>query len=67
MEQGILKRVEVSSWATPIVPVLKRNGSMRICGDFSVIVNPCIVVDEYPLPTHDKLFAKMRVVTYFRK
>jgi len=34
MEQaGILKRVEASSWATPIVPVLKGDGSMRICGD----------------------------------
>lgn len=42
---------------------------MRICGDFSVTVNPCIVVDEHPLPTHDELFAKMaaKIVTYFRK
>lgn len=67
VQAGILNPVEASKWATPIVPVLKRDGSIRICGDFSVTVNPCIVVDEHPLPTHDELFAKMAGCRYFSK
>ena len=30
-KDGILSKVEYSEWATPIVPVVKRNGSVRVC------------------------------------
>ena len=29
---GITSPVEFTEWATPIVPVVKSNGSVRICG-----------------------------------
>jgi len=31
-------------WGTQIVPVLKSNGEVWICGDFSVTLNPCLEV-----------------------
>lgn len=67
VEAGILEKVESSRWATPIVPVLKKNGDVRICGDFSVTVNPALIVDEHPLPTIEELFMSMSGGTIFSK
>ena len=39
---GVIERVEYSDWATPIVPVLKASGQVRICGDYKVTANQAI-------------------------
>jgi len=33
-KRRVLKKVEVSEWATAVVPVVKPNGSIRLCGDY---------------------------------
>lgn len=64
---GVLKPVDYSCWATPIVPVIKKSGSVRICGDFKVTINPVLKVDHFPLPKIDDLFARLQGGAIFSK
>ncbi|RVE40466.1 hypothetical protein evm_014884 [Chilo suppressalis] len=59
VQLGVLEKVDYSEYATPILPVLKANGEVRLCGDFKVTVNKQLVVDEHPLPTPEELFADL--------
>ena len=64
---GIITKVTWSDWATPIVPVIKKDGSVRLCGDFKVSVNPQLKVDQYPLPKIDDIFASLAGGKHFSK
>ena len=64
---GIISPVQFSKWAAPIVPVLKQNGSVRICGDYKVTVNQVCPSDSYPLPRVDELLANLSGGKYFSK
>ena len=44
-KEGILSKVEYSKWATTIVPVVKRNGSVCVCGDFKVSIYPILLTE----------------------
>ena len=56
VEAGILEKVLKSEWASPIVAVPKRDGTLHICGDFKKTVNPFLCVDQHPLPNPEDLF-----------
>ena len=64
---GVITPVQFSDWAAPIVPVVKSDGNIRICGDYSVTVNAVSKVDSYPLPKVDDLFTAMSGGKLFSK
>ena len=66
-KEGVLKKVESSDWATPIVPVFKPDGTVRICGDFKLTLNQYLDVPEYPMPTPEELFTKLNGGDKFTK
>ena len=57
--EGILTKVEWSEWATPIVPVPKKDGSVRLCGDYKITVNPELQEEQYSLPHIEDIFANL--------
>ena len=65
--QGVVKKVERSDWASPIVCVPKKDGSLRIFGDFKVSINRVLLDNPYPLPDTEDVFATLGSGTVFSK
>ena len=64
---GIISPVKTAKWATPIVPVVKKDGTIRICGDFKSTVNQATHIETYPLPRVEELFSNLAGGKYFSK
>ena len=67
VEQGVLKKLDYSDWAAPIVPVRKASGGLRICGDYSVALNKSLRVPEHPMPNIEELLTKLNGGVFFTK
>ena len=55
-----------SEWAAPVVPIVKQDGSVRLCGDYKLTINRAAVVERYPLPRIEDMLsclAKGKVFT----
>ncbi|KAG7310777.1 hypothetical protein JYU34_003593 [Plutella xylostella] len=59
LASGVIEPVESSDWATPLVIANKPDGSLRICADYKVTLNPYLAVDKYPVPKIEDLFTNL--------
>ncbi|XP_031553785.1 uncharacterized protein K02A2.6-like [Actinia tenebrosa] len=57
--EGVIVGVNYSEWAAPIVTPVKKDSSVRVCGDFKVTINPQLEIDEYPLPRIEDIYANL--------
>ena len=69
INQGILEHVPKggSNWASPIVVLKKKDGDLRICGDYKVGVNHKICADSYPIPNVETILHALAGSKYFTK
>ena len=56
---GVIKPVRFSDWAAPIVPIPKKDGRVRICGDYKVTINRAARLEKYCIPRIEKLFTSL--------
>lgn len=67
VDSGMLRKIDFSEWGTPLVPVLKKNGDLRICADYKITVNPHIKDFQFSLPLIEDLFAALNGGELFSK
>ena len=65
--EGIIEPVQFADWAAPVVPVMKANKKIRLCGDFKQTVNQASKLDRYPIPRIEDLFAQLAGGKLFTK
>ena len=58
-KEGTISPVDFSEWATPMVPILKSDQPVRICGDYKVTINPVTKLDNYPISKTEDLYATL--------
>ena len=66
ISEGICEPVSHSKWASGLVPVLKKDGSLRLCGDYKP-VNKAILLDRYPIPKVQDLLSGLADASVFSK
>ncbi|XP_054723430.1 uncharacterized protein K02A2.6-like [Uloborus diversus] len=66
-KEGIIEKVDTSEWATPVVPIVKTDGSIRLCADYSVTLNPNLEVPQHPLPKLEEIFTCLNGGKHFSK
>ena len=66
-KEGIISPVKYAEWAAPVVPVLKPDGTVRLCGDYKLTVNHASKLEQYPIPRLDDLFNSLEGGKQFSK
>ena len=64
---GIIEPVIHSDWAALVVPVVKGDGSIRLCGDYKLTVNRVASMEKYPLPCIEYMISSLGKGKVFTK
>ena len=64
---GIIEPVSYSDWAAPVVPVVKGDGNIRLCGDYKVTINRVASLEKYPLPRIEDVISSLGKGKVFTK
>ncbi|KAF0749837.1 Peptidase A2 domain-containing protein [Aphis craccivora] len=56
LEHGVIQIIDNNEWGTPLVPVLKGNGTIRICGDYKTTIKKYLEDVKHPLPRIEEMF-----------
>ncbi len=65
--EGTVEPVQFAEWAAPIVPIVKVDKSIGICGEYKVTVNQAVKLDNYPIPKAEDVFATLNGGDKFSK
>jgi len=57
---GVIEKVDTSDFGTPLVPIVKPDGTLRICGDYKITLNQLLKDMHHPLPRIEEIFHKLR-------
>lgn len=63
--QGIISKIDCVDWGSPLVVLPKSDGSVRLCVDYKVAVNPQLKGAHYPIPNIHDILSSLRNAKFF--
>ncbi|CAH8619794.1 unnamed protein product [Dicrocoelium dendriticum] len=66
ISSDLVEPINCSDWLRPMVTVLKKDGTVRICNDLKEL-NSQLIIENFPLPTFDELLVKITGARFFSK
>ncbi|XP_008190241.1 uncharacterized protein K02A2.6-like [Acyrthosiphon pisum] len=66
-KENVIEKVENAQWGTPLVPVIKPNGTVRLCADYKTTINKYLEDYNYPLLKVEELFVALQGGKFFSK
>ncbi|GBO23474.1 Uncharacterized protein K02A2.6 [Araneus ventricosus] len=67
LNQGVLEPISNPKWSTPIVPIIKQSGEIRLCADYKVTFNKAMKNNPFPLPSVNHILANLADGKFFAK
>ncbi|GBN34921.1 Uncharacterized protein K02A2.6, partial [Araneus ventricosus] len=67
LDQGVLEPISNPRWSTPIVPIIKQSGEIRLCADYKVTINKDMKNHPYPIPLVNHILANLADGKVFAK
>lgn len=67
IKEDVLEPTNNPKWSTPVVPVLKPSGDIRLCGDYKVTLNTVLPEYPYPIPSVQHLLSTLVGGEFFAK
>lgn len=64
-DKGWISQVQHSEWAHPIVPIMKKDGSVRVCVDLKVGLNQQVKLMEYKMPIVQEILDNLGTAKVF--
>ena len=61
----VIEQIADTEWGTPVVPIVKKDGSIRLCGDYKVTINKAIRPHPHPVPVISHLISSIGNATVF--
>ena len=65
VQAEVITPTEFSDWSAPIIPAIKADGNIHVCGDYKITVNSVAKPEVYPLLRVDDLFTALSGGTLF--
>ena len=67
LKEDIISPVKYAEWVSPVVPILKPTGTVRLSGDYKLTVNTVAFLEQYPVPRVEDLFTALSGGKQFSK
>uniref|UniRef100_A0A5S6Q373 RNA-directed DNA polymerase n=1 Tax=Trichuris muris TaxID=70415 RepID=A0A5S6Q373_TRIMR len=67
LREKVLEPISNPKWSTPVVPVIKPNGAIRLCGDYKTTINTSLQDHPYPVPSVNHLLSNLSGGGYYAK